>query len=166
MTTASPALSYGGITGAFRRATDWLDARGKGAWIATMILAFVFVWPLGLAILGYMIWSKRMFACRNRTHDRSHGPFGADAREDFRAYMRNLRTASRPSGNAAFDAYKSDTLRRLEEEQEAFETFLRRLREAKDKQEFDSFMDERAKAAATEPAVTPRPDDVQKSGEY
>lgn len=49
------------------------------------------------------------------------------------------------SGNSAFDAYKADTLRRLEDEQEAFEAFLQRLREAKDKSEFDAFMEDRAK---------------------
>lgn len=53
----------------------------------------------------------------------------------------------RPTGNTAFDSYKADTLRRLEEEQEKFEEFLERLREAKDKSEFDQFMDERARAA-------------------
>lgn len=51
------------------------------------------------------------------------------------------------SGNSAFDAYKADTLKRLEEEQEAFSAFLQRLRDAKDKQEFDAFMDDRARAA-------------------
>ena len=50
-------------------------------------------------------------------------------------------------GNTAFDAYKADTLRRLEEEQDAFEAFLQRLREAKDKAEFDQFMDDRAQPA-------------------
>lgn len=50
----------------------------------------------------------------------------------------------RPTGNAAFDAYRADTLRRLEEEQGSFESFLERLRAAKDKSEFDAFMDERA----------------------
>ena len=58
------------------------------------------------------------------------------------------------TGNSAFDAYKTDTLRRLEEEQSNFEDFLRRLRESKDKAEFDQFMDDRAKqaaAAANEP---------------
>ena len=50
------------------------------------------------------------------------------------------------SGNTAFDAYKADTLRRLEDEQEAFEAFLQRLRNSKDKSEFDTFMDERARA--------------------
>ena len=55
--------------------------------------------------------------------------------------------AMKPSGNSAFDAYKMDTLKRLEDEQHAFESFLERLREAKDKSEFDAFMDERAEAA-------------------
>ena len=54
----------------------------------------------------------------------------------------------RSSGNSAFDAYKSDTLRRLEEEQQNFEAFLARLREAKDKTEFDQFMDDRARKAS------------------
>ena len=52
--------------------------------------------------------------------------------------------AMRPTGNTAFDAYKADTLRRLEEEQNNFESFLDRLRDAKDKAEFDQFMDDRA----------------------
>ena len=56
----------------------------------------------------------------------------------------------RTTGNAAFDAYKNETLRRLEEEQENFEAFLQRLRDARDKAEFDQFMEERAKPAATE----------------
>lgn len=52
------------------------------------------------------------------------------------------------SGNTAFDAYKAETLRRLEEEQQAFEAFLKRLREAKDKQEFDQFMEDRSRRAS------------------
>lgn len=115
------------ILALLRRAEHWLDARGRGAWIATMILAFVFVWPVGLALLAYLIWSKRMFAktCRNR----SNAAF----------------SMGRTSGNSAFDAYREDTLRRLEEEQRAFESFLGRLRAAKDKAEFDQFMDERSR---------------------
>lgn len=62
-------------------------------------------------------------------------------------------TVNRSTGNAAFDAYKADTLRRLQEEQDAFEAFLHRLREAKDKAEFDQFLQDRADArkAATAP---------------
>ena len=51
----------------------------------------------------------------------------------------------RSSGNASFDAYRSDTLHRLEEEQTRFENFLGRLRAAKDKSEFDDFLDQRAR---------------------
>lgn len=47
------------------------------------------------------------------------------------------------SGNRAFDAYRDDTLRRLEEEQRDFAAFLDRLRFAKDKAEFDQFLAER-----------------------
>ena len=44
------------------------------------------------------------------------------------------------SGNRAFDEYRMETLRRLEEEQQEFKDFLSRLRHAKDKEEFDAFM--------------------------
>ncbi|MFQ6548703.1 DUF2852 domain-containing protein [Aestuariibius sp. 2305UL40-4] len=116
----------------FARTETWLDARGKGAWIAAMVLGFIFFWPIGLALLAYMIWSKQMFSgkCSSRR----------------RGSMRGMMMTS--TGNSAFDAYRAETLRRLEEEQASFERFLERLREAKDKAEFDQFMDERAKRAS------------------
>ncbi|MGI3167807.1 DUF2852 domain-containing protein [Pseudooceanicola sp. C21-150M6] len=113
----------------------WLDSKGKGAWIAAMVLGFVFFWPVGLALLAYMIWSKRMFRKSCRHSSRRYEVHRAGA------------AAMKPSGNTAFDAYKTETLRRLEEEQDQFEAFLERLREAKDKSEFDQFMDERARKA-------------------
>ena len=115
--------------GFFARSEAWLAERGKGAWIAAMVLGFVFFWPVGLALLFYMIWSKNMFS-KSCSKTRHNG--------------RYARHAMKSSGNAAFDAYKTDTLRRLEEEQTNFEAFLERLREAKDKAEFDQFMDDRA----------------------
>lgn len=54
------------------------------------------------------------------------------------------------SGNTAFDAYRDETIRRLEDERGAFEAFLKRLRDAKDKQEFDAFMEDRAKTNKAE----------------
>lgn len=121
------------------QAESWLDERGKGAWIAAMVLGFIFVWPVGLALLAYMIWSKRMFSgkCGSRKH----------------SSRRSHRAAFKSSGNTAFDAYKGETLRRLEEEQNNFEGFLQRLRESKDKAEFDDFMDERAKKAKDAPTL-------------
>lgn len=142
MNTASPsAAQSGGSASWLRKAESWLDARGKGAWIAAMVLGFVFFWPIGLALLAYMIWSKRMFrgSCAHKRHH-----------HDWHAH----RFAGRHTGNAAFDAYKSDTLRRLEDEQRAFESFLQRLRDAKDKSEFDQFMEDRARDVKT-PAPEP-----------
>jgi DNA modification methylase len=52
-------------------------------------------------------------------------------------------TSPPSSGNRAFDEYRADTLRRLEEEQREFKDFLQRLRFAKDRAEFDQFMAER-----------------------
>jgi hypothetical protein len=113
------------------QAETWLDERGRPGWIAAMILGFIVFWPIGLALLAYMIWSKRLGSGCGRRHRRVRG---------FRS-----------SGNSAFDAYKEETLRRLQDEQAAFEEFLRRLREAKDKTEFDQFMEDRArKARSTE----------------
>lgn len=133
----------------FRRTEAWFDARGRGAWIALMVVSFIFVWPLGLAVLAYLIWSKRMFAHHGHGHCHHHRA----------AYRMGGMT-----GNAAFDTYKADTLARLEREQGEFEAFLRRLRESRDKAEFDQYLAERARAAAAE---TPAPADEPKgSGAY
>ena len=48
-----------------------------------------------------------------------------------------------PTGNAAFDAYRDETLKRLEDEHREFLDFLQKLREARDKAEFDQFMSSR-----------------------
>ena len=127
-----------GVGGWLREAEAWLDDKGKAAWIAAMVAGFIVFWPIGLGLLAYMIWSKRMFSksCSN-----AHG------RDRPRDMYHNARAALRPSGNSTFDAYKAETLRRLEDEQRAFEEFLGRLREAKDKAEFDAFMEDRARRA-------------------
>ena len=117
-----------------------IDDLGKPAWIALMILGFIVWWPLGLATLAFLIWSRRM-GCGN-----------------FRGF--NWGQASRyqgspwqpSSGNRAFDDYRADTLRRLEEEQREFRDFLERLRMAKDKAEFDQFMADRRNRPADAPA--------------
>jgi hypothetical protein len=159
MYTTTDTARPGGILYPLRRAEAWLDAKGKWAWIAVLVLAFVFVWPVGLALLAYMIWGKQMFArsCgHRRNHDHSH------------SWGRHALRAGQPTGNRAFDDYKAQALRRLEEEQEAFESFLQRLRTSKDKTEFDSFMDERAKATAAQDAAESeaKPETGARPGEY
>lgn len=142
-----PAPGYARY-GWFSRIEGWLDSKGKGAWIAVMVLGFIFFWPVGLAILFYMIWGKHMFrsSCSHRSSRQGFGQgFGYG-----RGMGRHGMGPSMSSGNSAFDAYREETLRRLEQEQTDFEAFLTRLREAKDKAEFDQFMDDRARRAAEE----------------
>jgi hypothetical protein len=166
MTSASTAerLTQGaaGVSSWLGKSERWLDDHGKGAWIAATVLGFILFWPLGLALLAYMIWSKRMFN-RSSSSCSGWGRHGHHhhSRADWEAMKENWRSMGqtmRPTGNAAFDAYKAETIRRLQDEQEAFEAFLERLREAKDKSEFDAFMDERARAAraASQPPEPPQ----------
>ena len=165
--SSTTQTTTGGIFPMLRRCEAWLDDRGRKAWIAAMILGFVFAWPVGLGLLGYMIWSKRMFGRHtcgmSRHHD--HNDEKHQNWDQMRHNWRDMGRAMRPSGNSAFDTYKADTIRRLQDEQEAFEAFLQRLRDAKDKSEFDTFMYDRAKAnAASAPVEDTVP--AARSGEY
>ncbi len=123
-----------------------LDDLGKGAWIALMVLAFFIHWPLGLAVLAFLIWSGRMgcwkheYAGRWQASGNSRGTDWCSSGW-FGNWGGHRRQAS--SGNRAFDEYREETLRRLEEEQKEFKEFLTRLRFAKDKAEFDEFLAER-----------------------
>jgi hypothetical protein len=155
-----------------------IDDYGKPAWIALMVLGFIFFWPIGLAILGFLIWSRRMgWGCGHR------GDWGSWREGRWERKMQRLRDkmqllkeweerGGRPywqsrhsSGNTAFDAYRMETLRRLEDEQREFSEFLNNLRHAKDKAEFDQFMAERRNRPQTPPAPQtpeePSPDKQQ-----
>ena len=73
------------------------------------------------------------------------------ARERFRdVWWSGVRRRAPSSGNSAFDEYRDEMLRRLEEEQREYKAFLARLRHAKDKAEFDQFMAERRSSGATD----------------
>ena len=125
-----------------------LDEMGRLAWIALMVLGFIVFWPLGLVILAFLIWSGRMGCGYHGGHGRwQHKMERMQERMDHlrRRMERGSEFWGGPpsSGNRAFDEYRSETLRRLEEEQREFRDFLDRLRMAKDKAEFDQFMAER-----------------------
>ena len=119
--------------------------------IALMILSFVWWWPLGLAILAFMIGSGRMACWHHNGTERWQSKLQRmqDKVERVREKMEKMHGGSGwwgsppSSGNRAFDEYREETLRRLEEEQREFRDFLARLRFAKDKTEFDQFMAER-----------------------
>ena len=130
-----------------------IDAIGKPAWIALTIVGFWLAWPLGLAMLVFAGLTGRFvgFRCAapGRWYNTQHGgrPRGGCG---WRG-----RGGHAPSGNAAFDEYRAETLRRLEEEQQEFMEYLERLRRAKDRAEFDQFMAERRNRP--EPPEPPQP---------
>ena len=127
--------------------TAQLDSLGKPAWIALIVLGFMVWWPVGLSVLAFTVGSGRM-GCGHQGHWQNK----MDRMQRKMDWMRS-RVSGGPwngpwnyapsSGNRAFDEYRTETLRRLEDEQREFREFLDRLRVAKDKTEFDAFMAER-----------------------
>jgi hypothetical protein len=123
-----------------------LDDFGGPAWIALTVVSFLIWWPLGLIALGYLVGSGRMArwtgcgARRWQQQAQSNQVHSNQAQSNPGGWW-GVRSGS--TGNRAFDEYRAETLRRLEEEQREFKAFLDRLRHAKDKAEFDEFMAER-----------------------
>ena len=112
------------------------------ATIGLMVLGFIVFWPLGLAMLAYIIWGDRLDGFK-RDANAATDQFFRGCRG--RGHHRHART-----GNVAFDDWRADELKRLDEERrkleemrEEFEEYVRELRRAKDQDEFDRFMAER-----------------------
>ena len=119
------------------------------ATIALMVLGFMAYWPLGLAVLAYILWGDRLEAFRfdvNRATDKVvYGFRRSGARMPFQAGA---------TGNLAFDEWRDAELKRLDEERRRlydasaeFESYARELRRAKDREEFDRFMSQRGRRA-------------------
>ena len=125
-----------------------LDDFGRPAWIALMVASFIVFWPLGLAMLAFLLWSGRMghgWGCRSfdsRWQQRMAGKWDRFEQQRDR-WGRGGGRGFASSGNRAFDEYREETLKRLEDEQREFREFLERLRLAKDRSEFDQFMTDR-----------------------
>ncbi|PLX38011.1 MAG: hypothetical protein C0606_07135 [Hyphomicrobiales bacterium] len=114
--------------------------------VGLMVLGFVVFWPLGLAMLAYILWGDRI---HEMVRD-ARGQFNAP-----RAHRRSGCSHSRRTGNVAFDEYRDAELKRLEEERRRldemraeFDAYMADLRRARDKEEFDRFMSERRPAGS------------------
>ncbi|MGD0722458.1 MAG: DUF2852 domain-containing protein [Roseiarcus sp.] len=147
-------------------ACDWSGApwRGRNRWspfeIVAMVLGFIVFWPIGLAILFFKLWQRR---------SGYPGDLQTAAQEKWReargmmsgAPWQGRRGFYGPStGNSAFDDWKAAEIARLEEErrklQEAhreFSEFVDNIRRAKDREEFERFMNERRNRPAQGPAA-------------
>jgi hypothetical protein len=114
---------------------DKLDEIGKPAWIALIVLGFMAWWPVGLLALAFFLGSGRM-GCSYR-HGGNWQAHWQSKMERMQGKMDRMRSKMEgrdwwgtppSSGNRAFDEYRSETLRRLEDEQREFKEFLERLR--------------------------------------
>jgi len=131
----------------------------RGRWtalnIVLMIIGFAVFWPLGLAMLAWIIWG-----------DQIAGKAG-EMKEQFKSFSERAPSFAQNAasgfrgrtGNAAFDEYREQELKRLDEERRKleamraeFETFVSELRRVKDQEEFDRFM--REFRDSTGPATT------------
>nr|WP_237154306.1 DUF2852 domain-containing protein [Oryzibacter oryziterrae] len=108
--------------------------------IGLMVLGFVLFWPIGLAVLAYMLWGDRMRSKWNTLKPQ----FEQAARQG--GFQGGFSGGFSRTGNTAFDEYREAEFKRLEEERAAldrmrdeFDEFLRNLRRAKDQEEFDRF---------------------------
>ena len=141
--------------------------------IAAVVVGFMVWWAIGLTLLAVKLWRNRQgystdmvtaargafeenvmkrwpgltrgFACRTN---------GAPAARDWGF------TATRSSGNSAFDGWREGELARLEEErrkleaaEREFSDYIESLRQAKDREEFERFMRERTGKAEDRASV-------------
>lgn len=134
--------------------------------IVTTVLAFVAFWPAGVGLAIILVW-YRFGPILNQRQTRQR----AD-----RVKSAATQGTSDRTGNTSFDAYRTEVLTRLEDEQKTFVSFLDRLRDAKDKSQFDRFMEDRARASRDIPVdtalatvatpATPAPDAENRAGAY
>jgi hypothetical protein len=97
--------------------------------IFAVIMGFIVWWPLGFLAIGYVLWGGSIDGLVD------------DAVAEVKSRM-SAKPAVKTTGNATFDAYKAETLKRLEDEEAAFAAYVQKLREAHDREEFDRFLAE------------------------
>lgn len=136
------------------------------ATIALMVIGFMVFWPLGLAMLAYIIWGDRLEGFKRDVNRATDGIFAGCRRGSDKAARWGHGRAAR-TGNVAFDDWREKELERLNEERDRldemlvqFDEYARELRRAKDQDEFDRFMANRNKPTAP----TKTKDDDKSSG--
>jgi biopolymer transport protein ExbB/TolQ len=124
------------------------------ATIALMVLGFVVFWPLGLAMLAFILFGERLSGFKRDANNGASRMFNGCRRAKAR-YEAHFST-----GNVAFDDWRKAELDRLDEERrkldemrEEFDSYVRELRRAKDQEEFDRFMRERRNRGSAQNGV-------------
>lgn len=143
-----PRYAHRNVTG---KHTDMNTAIIKPQWspltIALMVIGFITFPPLGFIVLAYIIWGEKFGGSAEKAQAYWNKGCGymRNNKKQFGGFNRDQSS----SGNAAFDDYRSDQLKRLDEERarldaeiDAFHEYMANLRKAKDREEFDRFMSE------------------------
>ena len=135
-------------------------SHGRGYWhgepwkpveILAMVLGFIVFWPIGLAVLGWKFWQKKsgypgdiISFGREKWASWAH----SSSRWGFAVNNWAGGFGMGSTGNRAFDEWRSSELARLEEERQKlvaaereFAEFMENLRHARDREEFERFMD-------------------------
>lgn len=131
--------------------------------IALTAIGFVVFWPLGLAMVVYVLWGEKILASARGAdgHFAKARAAAEDIGKNFRSEFRPFAggacgfNSGRRTGNVAFDAWREGELKRLDDERRkldettaAFEAHLRTERgafdESRQREEFDRFMAGRA----------------------
>jgi hypothetical protein len=132
--------------------SPWSRGRWTPVELIATVLGFMVFWPIGLAVLGYKYWQSKMGGPDLQTV--AQGAF-SNARSAVRGFQQTsgsnwARGFTTSTGNAAFDEWKSAELsrleaerRRLEDAHKEFADWMETVRKAKDREEFDRFMNER-----------------------
>lgn len=123
------------------------------ATIALMVLGFMVFWPLGLAMIAYILWGDRLNEFKSEVNHATDG-FFKSCRRSTGSGRYGRSGAQHGTGNVAFDDWRDEELDRLDEERrkldemrEEFDAHMRDLRRARDREEFDTFMDSRRKSS-------------------
>jgi hypothetical protein len=100
--------------------------------VFAVILGFIVWWPLGMLAIGYILWGGSIDGLVD------------DLATEAKKWFNHAPKKQSSTGNAAFDAYKEQTLKQLEEEEASFAAYIQKLREARDRDEFERFLSERS----------------------
>lgn len=134
------------------KSSSFTQALIKPAWtpatIAMMIIGFMVFWPLGMAMIAYILWGDRLDGFKNDVNRATD-----NVTNTFRSCGKSAGFSNNSSrtGNAAFDDWREveisrleEARRKLEETRREFDDHLRELRRAKDEEEFNEFMNARS----------------------
>lgn len=120
---------------------------GKVAWLGLALLAFWAAWPLGLAVVAFLVTGGRTRAPQNEAQ-RASGR-GLDQRRTVRDLaQRTSAAASLSSGTQACNTCRTIELNHLEVQESEFRAFLNRLCLARTTEEFDRFVAEQRHGGA------------------